>query len=154
MRLLHLITFPLVHALPSRNIRREPVALTIPASAYSEITSFMNKPAPTATWAAVSCSQTDISNAAAQPQAIWEAADVANAWDAAIESWNSGSPSLPFAAFISAFFNGPENLDCQDIGSTACSNTIPCSQVNHPAGSVMLNINWVLRLIKLTVSLF
>jgi hypothetical protein len=142
MRLLHLITLPLVHAVPSSNIRRTPdLTLTIPAGTYSEIISYMDKPAPTPTWAAVLCSQTDISNAAAQPQARWEAADVANAWNAAIESWNSSSTSLPFAAAISAFFNGPENLDCQDISSTACSNTITCSQVNHPAGLVMFNIN-------------
>jgi hypothetical protein len=142
MRFLHLITLPLVHAVPSSNIRRDSgVALTIPAAAYSEIVSVMDQPAPTPVWAAVSCSQTDISNAAAQPQARWEAADVANAWNAAIESWNSSSTSLPFAASISAFFNGPENLDCQDIGSMACSNTVTCSQVNHPAGSVIFNIN-------------
>lgn len=109
---------------------------TIPESPYNRVQSSVNT--PTASWEIALCSQTDIANPAANPGDRWIAADADDAWSAVIESWNEGTPSgdvpLVFSAFVSNFFNGPENWHCESLLDTPCSTSVQCNQVNHPAG--------------------
>lgn len=102
------------------------------------------RPTPTGSWQIVSCSDPTIANAAAAPSSRWQAADTDDAWNAAVEAWTggqsqSGGVSLPFSAFISNFFHGPESWNCQDVGNVPCSTVVQCDQVDHPAGFLILN---------------
>lgn len=114
------------------------------AAASSSGVASSTQPTPASSWQSVSCSDSSIANAAAPPASRWEAADTDDAWNAALAAWNSqqsqsGGSSLPFSAFISNFFHGPEGWNCQDVGNVPCSTVVQCDQVDHPAGFLILN---------------
>lgn len=93
------------------------------------------------TWQTVQCSQSPITDAAAPAASRWVAADVDNAWNAAVAAWQnytaaSGASRLNLPEFISNYFNGPEGWNCQDEGNIPCSGTVQCDETKYPAGLV------------------
>ncbi|KAJ5787475.1 hypothetical protein N7457_002465 [Penicillium paradoxum] len=90
-------------------------------------------------WTTAQCDQNSIDDATVDFADRWAAADVSGAWNDMLNEWNSGSQNnlyrgLAFSQFASYYFQGPDQWNCQDIGSVPCSTTVQCKDVNHPAG--------------------
>jgi hypothetical protein len=111
------------------------VGNTAPAPQAPDSSGVGNRP----NWPQVTCTDPGSTNAALDPATRWFDVDADRAWLAVVgslneEGFSGGTGSLSFPEVVSNFFHGPEQWNCQDIGNTACSTTIECSQTNHPAG--------------------
>ncbi|KAJ5360482.1 hypothetical protein N7517_009673 [Penicillium concentricum] len=109
-----------------------PSTLALPASAGGSI------------WESVQCNQNSIDDPTVDYASRWNAADVPGAWNAMLSTWNGEAHNnmyrgLTFPQFASYYFSGPEQWNCQDIGSVQCSTTVQCKDVTHPAGYLLLN---------------
>lgn len=90
-------------------------------------------------WTSVQCGENHIDDATIDFAERWNAADVPGAWNAMLEKWNSEAQNnkfrgLSFSQFASYYFSGPEQWNCQDVGSVPCSTVVQCKDVEHPAG--------------------
>lgn len=90
-------------------------------------------------WTTVQCGENYIDDATIDFAERWNAADVPGAWNAMLAKWNSEAQNnkfrgLSFSQFASYYFSGPEQWNCQDIGSVPCSTVVQCKDVEHPAG--------------------
>ncbi|RDW73504.1 hypothetical protein BP6252_07411 [Coleophoma cylindrospora] len=168
LSLLSLGLLPFVQSLPQNTLAPTPTASSlssiVPSSIVSSISTLSNSspsspqpssssppPSPTsststatALWQTVPCSQSPISDAGASALDRWTAADTNTSWVAALAAWSNYSPSaldtqLTFPEFISNFYEGPEQWNCQDIGNVACSVTVQCDETDVPAGFLILN---------------
>ena len=87
------------------------------------------------------CTQPEITNAAIDTTIRWNSVNTEDGWTAAVASWTSNrNTGLSFAQQISNFFHGPEQVHCEQTSARdGCSSSKECSDVNHPAGFLILN---------------
>ncbi|KAL9129678.1 MAG: hypothetical protein Q9217_001920, partial [Psora testacea] len=116
-------------------------------------------------FACVTCDDTALRDETLEPEDKWAAADGDAAWDSIKRWWTvqrdaQGGTNVPngvlgsvqgFVPEISWFWQGPEFLNCADIGETHCDDVVNCEDANIPAASMILtsfaNINMVSGLI-------
>ncbi|KAJ5167599.1 uncharacterized protein N7482_003193 [Penicillium canariense] len=86
-------------------------------------------------WTTAICDNT-IDDATQDPQSRWNAAGGPGALTDVVNAWLSegSSSNLNFPEFVSYYFAGPDNWNCQDISNIPCSTVVTCNDVNHPAG--------------------
>ncbi len=96
-------------------------------------------------WTQVKCTDYGVTDASLPSNARWSAVDAGGAWSEAVSAWNNegtapGHVPLPFTQYLMNFFHGPDNWNCQDIGSAACApGVLQCGSTNHPAGWMVMN---------------
>ncbi|KAI5458365.1 hypothetical protein BGZ63DRAFT_456971 [Mariannaea sp. PMI_226] len=120
-----------------------PLALLIP-HIFAGPLPLLSRQFVTPEWQKKQCTQKEITDASYLPEVRWASVNSTQAWADLTNSWNNDAPGadqiqLPFPEFASNFFNGPEHMNCQDIGDTTCSAMIECDDTNHPAGYLILN---------------
>ena len=112
-------------------------------------------------YACIKCDLYELADQTATPEEKWAAADGDAAWEAVKRWWtimreSQGGAKVPdgplgsvqgFVPEISWYWQGPEFLNCEDIGETHCDNVVKCEDTDNPAASMVLtafaNINMV-----------
>ncbi|KAK7421574.1 hypothetical protein QQX98_002041 [Neonectria punicea] len=84
-------------------------------------------------------------DAASEPILRWGAAAADTAWSQVLAEWSSeqGNVSteqgLAFTQFVANHFNARDLIMCHNMGDGPCEVTMTCSDVNQPAGFLILN---------------
>lgn len=92
-------------------------------------------------WQGATCTDPGVLDPSMDQSKRWDLVNTEDAWNAAIAKWKSNHGNgLSFTQAISAFFTGPEQMQC---GSTSardgCSSYVECKNINYPGGMYILN---------------
>ncbi len=99
---------------------------------------------PPSDWLSKQCTDQYLNDAAAQPALRWNAAAADHAWNSVELAWNqepppAGDVPLPFSAYVSNYFHSKDRLACENLAENPCDDTVLCTDVNHPAGFLIIN---------------
>ncbi|CAG7935585.1 hypothetical protein DTO013E5_9501 [Penicillium roqueforti] len=101
-------------------------------------------------WDGMNCSLPAATDSDMDPLERWEQLKVEDAWNAAVDNWNTkgNDGGTQFSQSLGSFFEYTETLFCENLADNdGCSNLqVKCDEFNHPAGyMIVLSMIWLER---------
>lgn len=101
-------------------------------------------------WNEMNCSLPAATDSDMDPLERWEQLKVKDAWDAAVDHWNTegNDGTTQFSQSLGSFFEYTETLFCENLADNdGCSSLqVKCDEFNHPAGyMIVLSLIWLER---------
>lgn len=101
-------------------------------------------------WDGMNCSLPAATDSDMDPLERWEQLKVEDAWNAAVDNWNTkgNDGATQFSQSLGSFFEYTETLFCENLADNdGCSNLqVKCDEFNHPAGyMIVLSMIWLER---------